>query len=143
MVADPDGKGFRARCVFVAVGACLKDADHLESVFAAPQDRWWGLRLTKNGIFFGVRKAPGQKVEAIKDKRVSETWRLLLKDEVVAKRMASEPYPASMVGDASFGYNWYAFDYSLQQVTSEQLARALDSIVVGVEMRYLDPEEEE
>ena len=123
---------------FVSVCERLKDdSDTLEIVFAAPQDCWWGIEIRKRGIFYGVRQAPGQKQEDVKDIKVSEKWRLLLRNEVVVRAIESEMYYADKVKDDNMGYNWFALDYSLEQVTSEPLARALDSIVVELEMRYL------
>ena len=79
--------------------------------------------------------------DKIAELRVSTEWRLLLKDEdVLVKRWPSHVYPAGEGTD--WGFTWAHWKHSLQQLISEPMARALDSLVVELKLRYLEPEEE-
>ena len=104
--------------------------------FSAVEGRWWSIQASEYGVCLVSEKALGMS-EFMPITALSLSWRILLRNQELAVRAACH---TSLKQDLNLGlYFWKALGYSLHQLVSEPLARAHDSLVVELEVRFKTP----
>ncbi|GAQ86310.1 hypothetical protein KFL_002820060 [Klebsormidium nitens] len=138
---DADLRGFKARCTFVSVMKQLSAGkEDLCCVFPGPQERYWAVEISDRGPTLGsvipmtVPKSRLGDLQGIKVR--SMKFRLLLRSEDPVMESAHEEFPCGE--ELCIRFDWVTLGgYGLQQILSEPLARAPDSLVIEVEVRYV------
>ncbi|GAQ86309.1 hypothetical protein KFL_002820050 [Klebsormidium nitens] len=138
---DADLRGFKVRCTFVSVMEKLSGGkEDPRFVFRGPQERWWGVKITKKGVALGSlipMNFFSPKVEDLKGIRLKfMNVRLLLRSEDLVWKSAPIDFPHGL--ESFVGFSWGIRGYGLEQLLSEPLARAPDSLVIEVEVHYED-----
>lgn len=156
--------GFKVMCTFTSVIETLKTVNNLSIEYAA-RNQLWTVQIDREGIWHLFKppsrheymKRRGQAmVEATDLPKISVRFKVLLDDEDVVTdwEKAVFPDPATYRAwggyatwdeyethckDLSLGFvSWRRFGYSLQQMVTQPLARAHDSLSVEVEVLYVD-----
>lgn len=162
---EPDSSGFRAKCVFTSVMETMKTANRGSIEYVAARDSFWTLHFDREGcwhVFKPLRREEyhkrGSAAARFSPPVISFRYRVLLDDEDVVTEWTSVAFPgAANIGRGSYGgtyatwdeyetfckersfgfLSWRRFGYSFQQLVTQPLARAHDSLVLEIEVKFL------
>lgn len=96
------------------------------------------MRVSTTGVMLGTlvpSTLPPSNVADLKGIRVAPTFRLLLRSQDPKVTSVPADYPSRE--EKFLGFAWLKWGFSLQQLLSDPLARAHDSIVIEGEVRYV------
>jgi hypothetical protein len=129
-----DGRSCTAQCRFVSVMEQLGNNNVMKLSFCFPIDKWWSLDVGVYGVFLMAIAPPGTNSFPKVVVKVKGSLRVLLKDEVIERDFDYEYTDKQR----SWGNTWSDWGYGYNELASEPLARAHDSLVVEVDICLLE-----
>ena len=124
VTSDPGSNSFKARCTFVSVISQLAaGTDLMHTTFTTDRGRWWGVEVNEGGVRLWALMMPGEYEKSPIIKAPLLRWRVLLRSKELLVTGRDE-------------FNWDNVGYSYQQLVTDPLARARDSLVLEVEVRF-------